>query len=59
MDKKEIEVYQRFVRPYYDGKDAGHDFRHIQRIISRLPSLSTGMDIMPHKIGGERRPPSR
>lgn len=50
MNKTEIEVYRQFARPHYDGRDAGHDFRHIERIISRLPSLSLGMNPVPYKL---------
>ncbi len=50
MDRNEIEVYLQFVRRYYEGRDAGHDFRHIQRIISRLPSISQEMNPVPHRL---------
>ena len=44
MESKDpIEVYIEFVRPFYEGRDSVHDFRHIQRIIARLKTLSTGL----------------
>ncbi len=38
----EIKSYYDFVRPYYHGRDAGHDFHHIARIFDRLEELSVG-----------------
>jgi hypothetical protein len=38
-----IEPYREFVRRLYDDKDPGHDFRHIERIISRLDELKEGV----------------
>jgi uncharacterized protein len=43
MLKKQVEPYREFVRPYYKNRDAAHDFRHIERIISRLDLLSQEM----------------
>lgn len=45
-----IETYKEFVRPYYSTRDAGHDFRHIERIISRLDVLCEGLPEQPDKI---------
>ncbi len=39
----ELTPYRDFARPLYDGKDIAHDFRHVERIISRLDSLSEGL----------------
>ncbi|WP_299843111.1 hypothetical protein [uncultured Roseovarius sp.] len=38
----EITTYFEFVRPSYNNRDAGHDLRHIARIIERLDDLSVG-----------------
>lgn len=48
----EIKPYREFVRSLYAHKDTGHDFRHIERIISRLDELSDGLTPapMPHKL---------
>jgi len=48
----EIEPYLDFVRPLYEGRDPGHDFRHIERIASRLDGLSEGLAPPPlaHKL---------
>lgn len=50
MKKDKITEYEEFARPHYLGRDAGHDFRHIQRIISRLALFSKGMTYAPHKL---------
>jgi uncharacterized protein len=50
MKRDDITVYEEFARPHYMGRDAGHDFRHIQRIISRLGSFSKGMTFASHKL---------
>lgn len=42
-----IEPYVIFARPLYSDKDKGHDFRHIERIISRLEELSEGLEPQP------------
>jgi HD superfamily phosphodiesterase len=48
MDKiNNIDLYKDFVRPLYNDKDTGHDFRHIERIISRLKELSYGLTPAP------------
>ena len=44
---KGIGPYIKFARPLYEGKDPGHDFRHIERIISRLDELSEGLNPVP------------
>jgi len=41
--KDHIEPYIDFIKPFYEGKDSVHDFRHIDRIIGRLTPLSTGI----------------
>lgn len=41
--KNHLEPYIDFVKPFYAGKDSVHDFRHIERIISRLTPLSEGI----------------
>ncbi|MEM7594044.1 MAG: hypothetical protein AAF383_21470 [Cyanobacteria bacterium P01_A01_bin.83] len=43
MLKQQIEHYQRFAQPHYADRDSAHDFRHIERIISRLDLLSQEM----------------
>lgn len=43
MLKQQVEPYLEFARPYYGDRDTAHDFRHIQRIIDRLDSLSREM----------------
>lgn len=47
-----IEPYKEFVRPLYADKDVGHDFSHIERIISRLDELSEGLipTPLPHRL---------
>lgn len=47
-----IEPYREFVRHLYSDKDSGHDFRHIERIISRLDELKEGVTPppSPHKL---------
>lgn len=50
MKTDEMTVYAEFARRHYAAKDAAHDFRHIRRIIARLPSLSRGMAPAPHKL---------
>ena len=42
-----IETYKKFVRDLYVDKDKGHDFSHIERIISRIDELSDGIDPSP------------
>ena len=48
----EIEPYREFARPLYSDKDTGHDFRHIEMIISRLDELTDGLTPAPspHKL---------
>lgn len=47
-----IDFYIDFVRPLYAGKDAAHDFRHIERMISRCGDLAEGLEPppCPHKL---------
>ena len=42
MLKQKIEPYKKFAQDYYYHieRDTAHDFRHIERIISRLDLLS-------------------
>jgi hypothetical protein len=48
MDKVDmIDFYLNFARPLYAGKDVAHDFRHIERIISRLSELAEGLEPPP------------
>ena len=42
-----IEIYKKFVRELYVDRDKGHDFSHIERIISRIDELSNGLDPSP------------
>lgn len=42
-----IEPYVIFARPLYLDRDKGHDFQHIERIISRLDELSEGLEPPP------------
>lgn len=48
----DIGPYIKFARLLYAGKDPGHDFRHIERIISRLDELSEGLNPapIPHRL---------
>lgn len=44
MDRSDqIQFYKDYVRPFYDGKDQGHNFQHIERIIARLNELREGI----------------
>ena len=43
MLKQEIEPYKKFAQPHYVDRDSAHNFRHIERIISRLDLLSQEM----------------
>ena len=43
MIKEQLRLYKEFARSYYGGKDRAHDFRHIERILSRLELLSEGL----------------
>lgn len=36
--------YLKFVRAHYDGRDPGHDFDHIQRIVRRAALLQDGLE---------------
>jgi len=47
LSRNQIEAYKEFVRPYYADRDPAHDFRHVERIISRLESLSQGLPNTP------------
>ena len=47
MERDRIEPYFEFVRPHYADKDPAHDFRHIERIVSRLEVLGAGMSPTP------------
>ncbi|MGK7935945.1 MAG: hypothetical protein AB4206_09130, partial [Xenococcaceae cyanobacterium] len=49
MLKQQIEPYQKFAQNYYVDRDTAHDFRHIERIISRLDFLSQGVATPPNK----------
>jgi uncharacterized protein len=40
MEKKyQVEPYRNFAQPYYVSRDTAHDFRHIERILSRLETF--------------------
>src|SRR5512133_322929 len=39
-NRSNLRPYLDFVRPHYDSKDPAHDFRHIERIASRLARFS-------------------
>jgi uncharacterized protein len=41
--KNQIEPYKEFVKPHYAVKDPAHNFRHIERILSRLTVLSENL----------------
>ena len=43
MEQNRVELYTAFVRPHYAGRDAAHNFRHIERILGRLGMLAEGM----------------
>lgn len=43
MLKQQIEPYKEFAQPHYVDRDSAHNFRHIERIISRLDLLSQEM----------------
>ncbi len=45
VNRDSVDPYLQFVEPFYVGKDAAHDFRHIQRIVGRLAALAE--DVMP------------
>ena len=47
VERGEIQPYLDFVRPHYDGRDVGHDFRHIIRIVERLDELAEGINPTP------------
>jgi uncharacterized protein len=47
VNKYQVGPYQDFVRPYYTGRDAAHNFRHIERILGRLSVLSEGLEPSP------------
>ena len=51
MLKQKIEPYKKFVQDYYHHieRDTAHDFRHIERIISRLDLLSQEIFPKPEK----------
>ena len=49
MLKQQLEPYKRFAQDYYIDRDTAHDFRHIERIISRLDYLSQGVASPPNK----------
>lgn len=49
MAKEIVEPYKEFARPYYTKRDPAHDFRHIERIISRLDLLSEGVSPLPRR----------
>ena len=44
-----VEPYKRFAQNYYIDRDTAHDFRHIERIISRLDYLSQDVASPPNK----------
>ncbi|MDP4145309.1 MAG: hypothetical protein Q8936_12635 [Bacillota bacterium] len=44
MHKESIDTYLKFVEPYYDDKEPGYNFSHIERITSRLEMLSQGAE---------------
>jgi uncharacterized protein len=48
-EKKQVEPYKKFVRPYYANRDPAHDSRHIERIISRLELLSEELPTPPRR----------
>jgi len=50
--KDNIETYREFAKQHYPKKDSGHDFRHIERIISRLVMMSEGVTPppKPHRL---------
>ena len=48
MNLNQVEMYKDFVRLHYAGKDAAHNFRHIERILNRLSLLSEGLEPAPH-----------
>lgn len=48
MNQDQVEVYKKFVLPHYVGKDAAHNFRHIERILARLSILSEGIEPSPN-----------
>ena len=51
MLKRQIEPYKKFAQHYHQSleKDTAHDFRHIERIISRLDLLSQEISSVPNK----------
>ena len=49
MLKQEIEPYKKFAQHHYIERDTAHDFRHIERIISRLDLLSQEICPKPEK----------
>lgn len=49
MLKQKIEPYKNFAQAYYIDRDSAHDFRHIERIISRLNFLSQEVSQLPNK----------
>ncbi len=42
--REQIGVYLEFARPYYESKDAAHDFRHIRRVAARSDELAKCAD---------------
>ena len=51
MLKQQIEPYKKFAQHHHQSieKDPAHDFRHIERIISRLDLLSQEISSVPNK----------
>ncbi len=47
VNRYSVDPYLRFVAPFYVGKDAAHDFRHIRRIVGRLAALAEGFSPAP------------
>lgn len=47
--REQLEHYIEFIRPYYADRDAAHDLRHIERIISRLDMLSEDVSPAPRR----------
>jgi uncharacterized protein len=49
MLKQQVKPYKEFVQDYYLDKDPAHNFRHIERIVSRLDFLSKEILPTPNK----------